>query len=159
MTASSCSANSPIELAPGLFRSARPTVADLASFSPPLKTIVDLEQSVNQAEAKAAMACGTLIIQVPMSRIRLPQQRRVELAAFHMEHAMRPLLVHCTAGMDRTGLVVAYWRVRYQGWLPPVAWQECLAIGFHRVIYSLRLPKIHSLLQQAAGSAGRVGLG
>lgn len=43
----------------------------------------------------------------------------------------RVVLVHCTAGKDRTGIVVARYRVRKQGWSKDDAFKEWERMGSH----------------------------
>jgi len=42
----------------------------------------------------------------------------------------RPVLVHCQHGEDRTGLVIAAYRVRVCGWSKEQAWSEALKFGY-----------------------------
>jgi tyrosine-protein phosphatase SIW14 len=41
-----------------------------------------------------------------------------------------PVLLHCHAGLHRTGVLTAVYRMEYQGWTPARAWQEMRAHGF-----------------------------
>jgi tyrosine-protein phosphatase SIW14 len=41
-----------------------------------------------------------------------------------------PVLVHCKAGLHRTGVMVAVYRMEYQGWSPAQALREAKANGF-----------------------------
>ena len=45
--------------------------------------------------------------------------------------------VHCEHGQDRTGLVVAMWRVVRCGWSKDAAQQEMLDLGFHKELVGL----------------------
>jgi hypothetical protein len=45
--------------------------------------------------------------------------------------------VHCTHGQDRTGLVVACFRVQCEGWSKDAATVEMLSLGFHRGLLGL----------------------
>lgn len=47
------------------------------------------------------------------------------------DEANWPVLVHCLHGQDRTGLIVAMFRVLKQGWPIEQARGEMLAMGFH----------------------------
>jgi protein tyrosine/serine phosphatase len=42
----------------------------------------------------------------------------------------KPVLVHCQHGQDRTGLVIAAYRVRIMGWSKDQSMNEALAFGY-----------------------------
>jgi len=48
-----------------------------------------------------------------------------------------PMLVHCTHGQDRTGLIVAMFRVVKQAWSTEAARNEALENGFHPELIDL----------------------
>ena len=41
-----------------------------------------------------------------------------------------PVLIHCKAGLHRTGVMAAVYRMEYQGWTPAEAYDELKAQGF-----------------------------
>lgn len=41
-----------------------------------------------------------------------------------------PVLIHCRAGLHRTGVLIGVYRMEYQGWTPQQAMQEIRALGF-----------------------------
>jgi len=45
--------------------------------------------------------------------------------------------VHCLHGQDRTGLIVAVYHVRHDGWTKARAEKEMLAHGFHKELHGL----------------------
>lgn len=49
-----------------------------------------------------------------------------------------PIYVHCLHGQDRTGFVVAMFRVMYQGYRVDKAYDEMLAHGFHADLLDLQ---------------------
>jgi tyrosine-protein phosphatase SIW14 len=73
--------------------------------------------------------------------------------------APKPVLVHCWHGSDRTGAVVAAYRVAFQGWTPEQAVDELVngGYGFHAATYPNIVKLIRSLdvgkLKQIATAA------
>lgn len=45
--------------------------------------------------------------------------------------------IHCLHGEDRTGLVVALYRIRIQGWPKEKARKEMIDNGFHTILFGL----------------------
>jgi hypothetical protein len=46
------------------------------------------------------------------------------------DEASYPVLLHCRAGLHRTGVLAAVYRMEYQGWTPAEAYREMKAHGF-----------------------------
>jgi hypothetical protein len=46
------------------------------------------------------------------------------------DEANYPVLIHCHAGLHRTGVLSAVYRMEYQGWSPDAAFRELKAHGF-----------------------------
>ena len=46
------------------------------------------------------------------------------------DEANYPVLIHCRAGLHRTGVLTAVYRMEYQGWSPAAAFRELKAHGF-----------------------------
>src|SRR5206468_4829000 len=47
--------------------------------------------------------------------------------------ARAPVLIHCRAGLHRTGVLVALYRMEYDGWSVYEALEEMRALGFGRM--------------------------
>lgn len=74
-----------------------------------IRTVVVLrgEGPESAPTARAALAAGATLVRVPMSATRLPAPATL-LALWQVAAtAERPLLLHCRAGVDRTGLASA----------------------------------------------------
>ena len=65
----------------------------------------------HKEEVKVCAETGVTHYSVPISQKREPEARNVAeiLRVFHS--APRPILIHCKAGADRTGLAAAMWKV------------------------------------------------
>lgn len=57
------------------------------------------------------------------------------LAVMHDPHA-QPVFIHCERGVDRTGLLVALYRVKYQHWDIEDAHREMVAMG-HDILHQI----------------------
>src|SRR5262249_58419454 len=53
-----------------------------------------------------------------------------EFLALMDDPATYPVLIHCKAGLHRTGILAAVYRMEYQGWTPAEAYRELKAHGF-----------------------------
>ncbi|MDE2489650.1 MAG: tyrosine-protein phosphatase [Elusimicrobia bacterium] len=120
-------------VAPGLYRSAQPgrhNLAWLARFG--MKTILDLRDPYTaKLERWEAWLVGIRGENVAMSGIFEPSFAQVDraLAVLTDPRTPRPILVHCLHGQDRTGVVIAAYRVAVQGWPPARAAAEAQSLG------------------------------
>lgn len=73
-----------------------------------IKTVVCLRAGKETAVSeRAALVAGIDFVRVPMSAMRLPQPETLLQLWRVIATAERPLLFHCRAGVDRTGLACA----------------------------------------------------
>jgi protein tyrosine phosphatase (PTP) superfamily phosphohydrolase (DUF442 family) len=98
-------------VAPGFYRSAQPNRDGYALLKKMgVKTILTLKDNGDQERSDAAKE-GINVENVPMSGFSAPSFEQVDQALGVIAAAPRPLLVHCQRGKDRTGFVVASYRV------------------------------------------------
>jgi len=69
-------------------------------------------------EVGAARAANVDFYDLPLSAVRRPTRRELLLLIDVVQSARLPILIHCRAGADRTGLATAVYRLMIQG-LPP----------------------------------------
>lgn len=55
----------------------------------------------------------------------------ISLMEWALKAGMGAILVHCQKGHDRTGLEIALFRIRVQGWSVAEAFEEAVRMGFH----------------------------
>jgi len=113
-----------------LFRSAVPTSTGFQKLTHMgVKSVLDLRGGDGD---KTDMAGGSLkLFHVPMSAWGLHNDRVLEALRIVADPQNRPLLIHCQHGADRTGAIVALYRVVVQGWSKERAIREMNEGGYH----------------------------
>lgn len=126
------------QVSPGIYRGGQPSDAGWL-YLKSLGVTNDVKLNLEAGDETAELL-GMRIFRVPVS---LEQQLGLqELPDGYFENLMVALpaagtFFHCEHGQDRTGLVVAMWRVRWQGWTRSDAEQEMLGHGFHKELVGL----------------------
>ena len=78
-------------------------------------------------------------VEIPMSFWRDVDPAVVRKALSAMtDPASQPVFVHCSVGVDRTGVVVAVYRMEVDGWSEAEAEAEMEAFGFHEIWSQLK---------------------
>jgi len=96
-----------------------------------VKTVIDLrreDEHSTAAEADAVAAAGMKYINVPMKGVVAPTDEQVAkvLAALSSDE---PVFIHCKRGADRTGAVIACYRIAHDRWERQRALQEAKSFG------------------------------
>ena len=126
-----------------LWRGSRPECYDdlthLKSLG--ITTIVSLQEGYARAKAKLTggyateredwIAMGGVYYDVPLSNIIPPSPGRLFLVE-KLIAENHGVYVHCFAGVDRTGMSIAYHKVKRFHLTPEEAWQEAVDYGMHR---------------------------
>ena len=106
-------------VSPELYRGAQPSQNGLAFLkSVGVSTVVNLRQldDVFPAEEGVVKELGMAYISAPLSGVRAPAVAEINAILARIEAAPQPVFVHCQYGCDRTGLVIACWRIRHDRW-------------------------------------------
>jgi protein tyrosine/serine phosphatase len=114
--------------------SAWPALAKLG-----VKTVIDLRgthEHATAAEAKAVERAGMRYVNVPMKGLSAPTAEQISkiLALLDGE----PVFVHCRRGADRTGTVLACYRIHRDGWENRKALDEARSLGMSWVERSMK---------------------
>lgn len=102
-----------------LYRGGQPDAKgfkDLARIG--VRTIIDLRSAVNQRkEKKLVEAAGMHYVNVPMSGMRAPSDEQIATVFKIIDDPTAwPIFVHCKRGADRTGTVIACYRIAHDRW-------------------------------------------
>lgn len=126
-----------------------------------VKTVIDLRRENEHgtaAEARAVEAAGMRYVNVPMNGIVAPTDDQVIKVLGLFEAG--PVFVHCRRGADRTGTVVACYRMRHDGWDNQKAFKEAkslgmswMEVGMKHYIFAYRAPADHGTAGEVASAA------
>ena len=124
------------QVADGLYRGGRPSRDGLKALSNVgFKTVLSFRwrKAPIAVERAYVEELGMKFINIPLNYWSLPKQDEVD-AFFEIVDDARhyPIFVHCFHGADRTGLLMAIYRVVRCGWSFQDAYKEMVACGFHR---------------------------
>lgn len=92
------------------YRSAQPSAKDIAAWADRygLKTVINLRGESAKAalaqEKAAASQAGLQMVHIRLSAVDLPSSLEIRKLARALENSPQPVLLHCRAGADRTGL-------------------------------------------------------
>lgn len=108
-----------------------------------IKTIVDLRREVSEREPgevrkekKWAEKLGMQFFAVPMHPFFTPKGEEIdEAVALIVNPANQPVFIHCDRGKDRTGMVIAAYRVKIDKWPPEKAYEEMKKNGFSWLLF------------------------
>jgi len=125
-----------------VYRGAQPTDSgfkDLAQLG--IKTVVDLRDIGEHSQAdeqKVVTELGMRYVSIPMHGLSTPKDDKVAaVQALLNDTTSGPVFVHCKRGADRTGMVIAVYRISHDQWDNKKALSEAKSNGmsiFERAI-------------------------
>jgi tyrosine-protein phosphatase SIW14 len=122
-----------------LFRGAQPSAQGLAELKKlGINTIVDLRGNRGPVtrEREQAESLGMHFIDIPVKGWSGPSNAQVaEFLKLLQQNPTQKIFVHCYYGSDRTGVMVAAYRMTQQNWTPDQAIAEMDSFGFHYYLY------------------------
>ena len=121
-----------------VFRGGQPVDAGWNSLAHlGIKVVVDLRPASEHpigAEQRAVEAAGMKYVNVPMRGVGAPLEDTVsKVLALMLSEVNGPVFVHCRRGSDRTGTVVACYRILHDHWENQKALQEARSYGMYRL--------------------------
>lgn len=124
------------KISDSLFRGAQPRqqgIQQLKSLG--ITTIVDLrgeDPSRTTWERQQAESAGIRFVSIPLDGWSPPSNEQVaQFLALFRNNPKEKVYVHCRYGEDRTGVLVATYRMAVDGWQPQQALNEMYFFGFN----------------------------
>ncbi len=102
---------------------------NLANADRPIKTVVSL-RAFNDDAPLVPAASGLRLEQIRFKTWHPEDEDVVKFLRIATTPAMQPVLVHCQHGSDRTGMMVAIYRIAFEGWTRAQATDEMINGGF-----------------------------
>ncbi|HEY0003749.1 MAG TPA: tyrosine-protein phosphatase [Pyrinomonadaceae bacterium] len=116
-----------------LYRGAQPRRGGIQKLKAlGIKTIINLREpdESTRGEEVEARAAGLRYFSIPMEGFERPTDQQID-RALALINAMEnwPVFVHCAHGKDRTGTVIACYRISHDGWTSAMAKAEAKHYG------------------------------
>ena len=116
-----------------VYRGAQPTTEGfkyLATIG--IKTILDLREDGERSsgEKQLVTSLGMQYVNVPMTRLTPPTDAEIsKILALLEDTTTGPVFVHCLRGADRTGTIIAAYRIDHDHWDNSRALKEAMSFG------------------------------
>lgn len=128
------------EVAPGLYRGAQPDAEGVAWLkSMGIKTVLNLRHYHGDTEGKLVESAGLRYERIAIASSDKPTPDQVKrFLEIVRDPSLRPLYVHCQHGVDRTGAMMAVYRMEDEGWSNLEAYAEMEYFDAHFIWRDLR---------------------
>jgi len=124
-----------------LYRGAQPDAAGIKNLGQlGVKAIINLRLTNDlwAAEASEAQAAGILYTNIPLRGLGRPTDEEIKQILSLIQTMPGPVFVHCQHGCDRTGTVVACYRIQHEQWSNEKAFKEAVRYGISKFERGMR---------------------
>ena len=119
-----------------VYRGKQPTRQDIARLSASgVRTVLDLRGTTDHKrwEQQAVEAAGMRYVRIGLSGFFAPTDQQIDkILAVLEDPTLGPVFVHCRRGADRSGVVIACYRIVHDHWTNAQAMEEARQQGFSR---------------------------
>lgn len=116
-----------------LYRGAQPKHSGIQSLVRlGIKTVINLRDDDERARAEEeeARAAGLTYFNIPFKNLGRPTDEQVaQVLAILNASENQPVFIHCKRGADRTGTIIAIYRIEHDGWTGEQAKAEANSYG------------------------------
>jgi tyrosine-protein phosphatase SIW14 len=106
-----------------------------------IKTVVDLRSGAERqgGEASVAGVEGMRYVHVPMAPLSAPTDKQISTVLQVLDDSGSwPVFVHCMRGADRTGAIIACYRMTHDRWTNEQALKEARLFGLSSLQHGIR---------------------
>jgi len=125
-------------VSPMIFRGAQPAPEGYTTLKKMgIRTVLNLRTSGSEKKQVEAAGMRSVEISIKMS-VDVTREKIDRIVAIMADPANQPVFVHCKLGKDRTGIVVAAYRMKVEGWPLNLAESEMESFGFNGIWINLK---------------------
>lgn len=124
-----------------LYRGAQPDAVAMTNLVKlGIKTIINLREPDKswEAEIEQARAHGIVFTNIPLKGLGSPSHEQVRMALAAIEALPSPVFIHCQHGCDRTGTIIACYRIQHDKWTSDAALKEAELYGISKFERGMR---------------------
>jgi protein tyrosine/serine phosphatase len=128
-------------VSPALLRGAQPDEPGIGNLQRlGVRTIINLRMpdDIWREEETTARAHGIAYCSVPLPGLSAPTDSQVAQVLALIATSPPPVFVHCEHGADRTGTIIASYRMQHDGWTAAQAFAEAKQYGLSIYQFGMR---------------------
>jgi tyrosine-protein phosphatase SIW14 len=123
------------EVTPLLYRGAQPSPEGFKALAGMgIDIVVDARLSGKDAERKIVTGAGMQYVSIPWHCLFPKDKKIAQFLAVLRDNPKKKVFVHCRYGDDRTGMMIAAYRMAAENWTPEEAWKELQKFGFNHTL-------------------------
>lgn len=133
-----------------LYRGSQPSLTELSQLKKlGVTTIIDLRAESPQTadeERTRVESLGMRFVRIPIGGFCNPTNSDL-LRFFQIfrDSPSQTVFVHCEFGKDRTGVMIAAYRIAFEQWSPEQAFSEMMQFGFNRIWHPSMITFVRNL--------------
>jgi tyrosine-protein phosphatase SIW14 len=123
------------QVTPLLFRGAQPSREGFNALAAMgVDIVVDGRLSGQDSERKVVTALGMRYVSIPWHCLFPKDKTFAKFLVLLRDNPNKKVFVHCRYGDDRTGMMVAAYRMAVENWGAEEAWQEMQQFGYNHTV-------------------------